>query len=148
MRHSRDTTRGTEKQGRSPGFPFPPALYSPTGVSHWLTPLEGQLTWKSGKCSQHGSQSRAGERPFHNSPGGLQKLHLESISVLLMTTLLWFVLEVAPHTTVLAKSEYGITCVAITVAVVIVYFHTGIYQCANKGPSSQGYGFSSSHVWM
>ena len=66
-----------------------------------------------------------------------------------MTALLWFFfLEVAPHTNVLAKSEYGITCVAITVTVVIIYLHTGIYQCANKGPSSQGYGFSSSHIWM
>ena len=59
-----------------------------------------------------------------------------------------FFLEVAPYTNVLAKSEYGITCVAITVTVVIIYLHTGIYQCANKGPSSQGYGFSSSHIWM
>ena len=59
-----------------------------------------------------------------------------------------FFLELAPHTNVLAKSEYGITCVAITVTVVVVYLHTGIYPCANKGPSSQDYGFSCGHVWM
>lgn len=41
--------------------PPPPALYSPTGVSHWLNPLENQLMQISGKCSHQGSQNRAEE---------------------------------------------------------------------------------------
>ena len=42
------------------------------------------------------------------------------------------------------------THVSLSILVSSVYMHSsgiaGLY--ANKGPSSQGYGFSSGHVWM
>ena len=115
----------------------------PTGWIHWEVSWHGRL----GNAASTGARAEAGERTFHNAPG-LFKNDTQRIFQYFWGPpycgLFWRLLLTQMSCPNLNK--YGNTCVAIIVTVVI-YLHTGIY-CANKGPSSQGYGVSSGHVRM